>query len=314
MPVPPASAPDLPTPRHPLWTGADPRLFESALALRAELPWLAGAFPEADSADFYFWIVNFGLRERPARLAAALPPFPSRKRMREISGSDDLESFLNVGAQAARATLEVLADAGCDPYAPRQVLDFGCGCARVLRHLLPLARRGDLRGCDIDAKAVAYCRGTMDGASFFANRAEPPLPVADGAFDLIYSISVFTHLGLEPARRWAAELRRALAPGGYAAVSVQGELAWRRVLEDRSLRREFGLKPLQIERGRPEWDRHGFVFLRHIVPRAWDHSEPYGLVFVREDRLAEIWSGHRLLRYVPGAISDWQDLALFQAS
>jgi len=300
-------------PRHALWSGSSAALGEAATRLREEIPWLSAVFPDPDSASFYFWVVNFGLRERPDLLASLLPALPPEERMREISGSGDPSAFLNVGTQAAAAVFAALEGAGEDPYAPRRILDFGCGCGRVARHLLPLAQRGELVGCDIDAEAIAYCRAALVGARFLVNRAEPPLAEPKAAFDLVYSISVFTHLALEPSRLWAAELRRVLAPGGHAAITVHGEHSWRRLGASEALRREFGIRERALEQAERTWRDEGFVQLEHIVPSAWDHPEPYGLTFVRAERLPELWPGWRLAAYLPGAISDWQDLALFVA-
>jgi len=318
------------SPRHPLWAGSPPALYQAALSLRDELPWLAATFPEPDSSEYYFWVVNFGLRERPKRFAPFLPPLPAGERMHEISGSDDVAAFLNVGAQAAAEVLDALAAAGFDPYAPRRILDFGCGCARVMRHLLPLAGAGALIGCDIDDEAIGYCRDKLSGPEFHRNGAFPPLPLEDGDIDFVYSISVFSHFAIEPARAWARELRRVVTAGGHAAVSVHGELAWRKLCESQRLRRQLLVSDRALRRAAPRWQRDGMAFVGHIVPRAWIRArslsllrriavfawrrfEPYGLLFVRAERLPELWPGWRLVSCRQGAISDWQDLALLAA-
>lgn len=51
----------------------------------------------------------------------------------------------------------------------------------------------------------------------------------DGAFDLVYSVSVFTHLDDAAQRSWLAEIRRVLRPGGIFVASTHApELTWSR--------------------------------------------------------------------------------------
>jgi len=293
--------------------GAGDRLYRAALHLREDLRWVPDVFPDPDTEEFYLWVVNFGLREQRADLTALLPPIPGAERIEVISGNGDVEAFLNVGTQTTQALFALLRESGRDPFAPRRILDFGCGCARVLRHLLPLARSCELAGCDIDAAAIDFCRDSIGAARFFVNRPEPPLEVADGAFDLVYSISVFTHLGRGLQEAWVREIRRVLAPGGLAAITVHGELAWRRVWEDVEQQRTLGITSDDLARAAPGWGRDGFAFVDHIVPGAYDHREPYGLVFLRPAAMNALWSGFRLLSHRSGAISDWQDLLLLEA-
>jgi SAM-dependent methyltransferase len=63
----------------------------------------------------------------------------------------------------------------------------------------------------------------------------PPTPLGDGAFDLIFAVSVFTHLDETMQFALLGEMRRLLRPGGVLVASVQGE-------HHRSLRkRQFDL-------------------------------------------------------------------------
>jgi SAM-dependent methyltransferase len=49
------------------------------------------------------------------------------------------------------------------------------------------------------------------------------LPYADGQFDFIYALSVFTHLPEAQQRPWIRELRRVAAPGAHVLLSLHGE-------------------------------------------------------------------------------------------
>src|SRR3546814_6253266 len=57
----------------------------------------------------------------------------------------------------------------------------------------------------------------------------PPLAFADESFDLVYALSVFTHIPLELQRDWLDELRRVLVPGGYLLCTVTDDAATRQL-------------------------------------------------------------------------------------
>ncbi len=56
----------------------------------------------------------------------------------------------------------------------------------------------------------------------FQNGEKPPLDRPDGYFDLIWCVSVFTHL-TDTWSAWLLELRRVLAPGGLLVITYMGE-------------------------------------------------------------------------------------------
>jgi SAM-dependent methyltransferase len=62
-------------------------------------------------------------------------------------------------------------------------------------------------------------------AEFKTNQLTPPLKYTDEFFDLIYSISVFTHLSEHVQKEWMRELNRVLKKNGFVLITVHGE--WR---------------------------------------------------------------------------------------
>lgn len=96
----------------------------------------------------------------------------------------------------------------------KRVLDFGCGAGRVLRQFLPEAGSAEFWGCDIDQPSIGWMRDHLSPPlRVFANEESPPLPHPDGHFDLVYTLSVFTHL-TDSWSSWLLELHRVLANGG----------------------------------------------------------------------------------------------------
>ncbi len=105
----------------------------------------------------------------------------------------------------------------------KRVLDFGCGAGRTLRHFLDEAQTAEVWGADIDAESVDWIdRELSPPLRVLRNEARPPLPQPDGYFDLIWVVSVFTHL-VETWSDWLLELHRVLRPGGLLLVTFMGE-------------------------------------------------------------------------------------------
>jgi SAM-dependent methyltransferase len=104
------------------------------------------------------------------------------------------------------------------------VLDFGCGCGRVMRRWADVSGPAFF-GSDYNPDFIYWCRENLSFARFAVNRLEPPLPFDDEQFDLVYALSVFTHLTEPLQHKWIAELHRVVKPGGLLVLSARGE-AW----------------------------------------------------------------------------------------
>jgi SAM-dependent methyltransferase len=138
-----------------------------------------------------------------------------------VSGSTDPVWFLKSGRLAEKSIRNILAKNGISLKSLRGILDFGCGAGRVLRHFRDL-RKSRLYGVDYNPDLIAWCRKSLPFARFEVNPFLGPLPFSDGAFDLIYALSVFTHLDGDQQSAWLKELGRVLRPGGYLLVSAHG--------------------------------------------------------------------------------------------
>ena len=101
------------------------------------------------------------------------------------------------------------------------VLEFGCGSGRVLRHWHGV-QGPRIFGTDYSERLAAWCRANLPFASVSTNGARPPLPYEAGLFDLVYSISVFTHLSEELQVLWMKELSRVVRPGGRLLITTHG--------------------------------------------------------------------------------------------
>jgi SAM-dependent methyltransferase len=135
-----------------------------------------------------------------------------------VGGDLDLDRFLDTGRRAAAAIRDSIELRG-------DVLDFGCGCGRILHWLIRDCPEARLFGVDVDPDAIAWCRSNLQ-ARFAVNAPQPPLGFPDASFDTIYAVSVLTHLDEPLQHAWIQEWRRILRPGGSLLVTYHGELTW----------------------------------------------------------------------------------------
>jgi SAM-dependent methyltransferase len=209
-----------------------------------------------------------------------------------------------------------------------RVLDFGCGAGRVLRQFLPEAGPGEFWGCDLYEPTIAWLNENLSPPFRFYVNDRRPMPHPDEYFDLVYAISVFTHITNEWAE-WLLELHRILKPGGLFLATFIGPPSW-----ERSLRREvdpddLGMAMLRLHQSyadtsgplvlhspwwiRAHWGRafeavtlwpHGFAWRRRSETEAEVEARPENLnpghgVFVGRKRPGS-FSGEDLTRPEPG--------------
>jgi SAM-dependent methyltransferase len=169
----------------------------------------------------YIWNA---MRATPYRMAGAPDgfPIPSSKLLIYVNGTPDIRWFLQTGYLAAESMVRALKDSGINIKNCKSILDFGCGCGRVIRHLNFL-KNSQLHGTDYNPTLVNWCQENLPLAKFQTNQLSPPLAYEDSKFDLIYAFSVFTHLPEELQYSWRDEILRMLKPGGTLVMSTNGE-------------------------------------------------------------------------------------------
>ena len=116
-----------------------------------------------------------------------------------------------------------------DVQQPLKILDFHCSSGRVLRHFETERESAGwrLHGVDTQARLIEWLRSFWPPAYDVraTNYVVPVLPFKDNHFDIIYGISVFTHIKYL-WDGWLCELRRCLKPGGLCLQTVHCEGAW----------------------------------------------------------------------------------------
>jgi SAM-dependent methyltransferase len=155
------------------------------------------------------------------RDASGLPLPPAALR-EWVAGTSDLDWFLEGGKLGVQTIVSLLEAHGTVLGELDSVLDFGCGCGRVIRHLRHY-ETVNLHGTDCNQHAIVWCDEHLNFAEFGTNQLEPRTRYREHCFDLVYAFSVFTHLTESLQSRWMQELRRILKPEGLLIVTVHGD-------------------------------------------------------------------------------------------
>jgi ubiquinone/menaquinone biosynthesis C-methylase UbiE len=138
-----------------------------------------------------------------------------------VTGQHNLEVFYNNGIQGVECIRTILHKNGFDMNDFQSILDFGCGCGRILRHWNDL-KGPEFYGVDYNSNLLNWCRKYLPFADYKVNQLTLNLKFKDASFDFIYAISVFTHLSEKLQFFWMKELKRVLKPEGILFVTVHG--------------------------------------------------------------------------------------------
>jgi SAM-dependent methyltransferase len=180
------------------------------------------AMPIADRADAVV---------RRRRGLEDLPAFSLRVRSNGVEGQFGGHAFARFGDAIANSLIEY---AGLEDTST--VLDIGCGVGRAA---IALARRYphlDYTGVDVDRVSIATCKANprlenfrfahidvatdLYNASGYHTADTYTLPLDSSSVDVVYLVSVFTHMFPNECRNYAKEILRVLRPGGRCAVTT----------------------------------------------------------------------------------------------
>jgi SAM-dependent methyltransferase len=160
-------------------------------------------------------------------------PLPPPKLLFLVTGGTDATRFVESGRLTGESIRAALARAGAPLESMEAILDFGCGCGRVLRRWHSLDAR--IYGTDLSKSAIKWCRANLPFVEVDVNRLEPPLGYGDASFDLVYANSVLTHLPVKTQLAWRDEWGRVLRPGGHLILTVHGEAYFEQLTHEERL-------------------------------------------------------------------------------
>ncbi|TAH09350.1 MAG: class I SAM-dependent methyltransferase [Sphingobacteriia bacterium] len=104
---------------------------------------------------------------------------------------------------------------------PTHILDWGCGTARIIQYMPQILPQAICYAADIHSKRIEWNRKYFPQILFdIIEYNQFPYPKL--YFNLVYGISVFTHIHHAEQVVWLSEIHRILTTGGIAIVSTHG--------------------------------------------------------------------------------------------
>lgn len=221
---------------------------------------------------------------------APVPPAHLRKR---VHGDESLSAFEDVGKLVAY-TMQTTIAPFIEFNADHRILDFGCGCGRILRYSHKLTSESQLYGSDVDQEAISWCQQNLDEiAEFSVNGELPPIPFDSEFFDFVYAISVFTHLPEDMQFSWLEALKRITKPGGYLLLTVHGE----------------HLLNFDSDANRRRFQKVGFHFA--IGDGTEGLPEYYQTSFHTPEYIHKNWGKHfEIVKIIPRGMASLQDIVI----
>ena len=162
-----------------------------------------------------------------------LPKFSVRIRSTGIFGQFGGRAFEKTGAKTVALIRNIT-----DVEPGTDFLDIGCGCGRTAFALVDYLKDGRYTGIDVDPVAIDACKHNpvlaragfrflhIDVKNDMYNPkgqvvgSEYVFPFSEGAFDLVFLFSVFTHMLPNEVEHYIEEIGRVMRPGGRCIFST----------------------------------------------------------------------------------------------
>lgn len=208
---------------------------------------------------------------------------------------------------------------GVDLDGHAKVLDFGCGVGRQLLQMTRKFPDALVSACDANPDNIKYIQNAFPQANAYANNFDPPLNYADGTFDLVYSVSTFSHFSLEDARLWLTELRRVTKPGGILCLTFNSYTSLG-IVHRSGKHLDYTTERLDMDRYWYDVDEgvwHKRKAEEAVSPfgsKTAGATRPTGNMYFSPAGAKEFFEsgGLRLVGHAPGVIDHFQDLAVLR--
>jgi len=234
--------------------------------------------------------------------------FPAWQDMITVGGETDLRLFLKIGRNCYDDIIKYLPKT----KNTQRILDFGVGCARTARHFYQKTPQYEVHGCDVDVTPIEYISNNIPFIQPLVSNNEPPLPYESDYFDVIYSVSVFSHLKEKSFYDWAKELSRILKKGGLLIITIHGLHALN-ITRNKESVSSIGITEKAFENAESLIEKDGFIWMPQETTSLDIDTTQYGISFVDKNKLAEyLPSSLKVIHYGEGEIGGWQDMVVLQ--
>jgi SAM-dependent methyltransferase len=134
----------------------------------------------------------------------------------------DYEEYIRDGEESAKEIIQWTEK--FFKKSPGCVLEWGCGVSRITRHIHKFIDAGSsIYACDINPLMIEWNSKYITQISFTTINHEPPTHYEGEKFDLVFAVSVLTHIDTNNQENWLKEINRILKPGGIFLFTTHGK-------------------------------------------------------------------------------------------
>ena len=137
------------------------------------------------------------------------------------SSKNPIRDYLADGWRTMMELQEALGAVDRPLWKCQRFLEFASGHGRFTRHLARVFTDGQLTVSDVAPGTVEYLQRTL-GVNGFYSRVNPEEVNFPERYDVIFVLSLFSHLPISAWAAWQRKLHSALAPGGVLIFSTHG--------------------------------------------------------------------------------------------
>ena len=248
-------------------------------------------------------------------------PVPANSSMRKTTASGSITRYFTTGIECYMPIVVMAEKYGLNlRRGDLDILDFGCGVGRLLLQFTRNYKNNNYYACDIDDTSVNFIKRNYKNVLSYVNDHKPPLVYQDNTFDLIYSLSIFSHLNLEDQESWLAELSRVTKKDGFLFLTIEGShsIKWW-LFEDFNMAESDAQNKLNNE---------GFIFKEYD---GWEKitktsnilrtssqlvgvKSAYGSMALSKDFVYKNWNKYNLevIEILEGVVGTRQDLVILK--
>ncbi|MFG5777211.1 SAM-dependent methyltransferase [Comamonas sp. J-3] len=205
------------------------------------------------------------------------------------SSTNPLRDYLADGWRTLAELMSLLESVGQPLMASQHFLEFASGHGRFTRHLAKALGAERVTVSDVVADGVAFATEKF-GVKGFVSVSQPQQLQAPQKYDVVFVLSLFTHLPRSTWSDWLRALWSLVEPGGLLVFTTHGAKA-------------IAYDKIQV-------DDTGFFFAPVSESHAIDLQE-YGMTFTTEgfvrEQIDAVMGGDKLLKFSPVHFWNHQD-------
>ena len=210
------------------------------------------------------------------------------------SSLNPIRDYLADGWRTMSELVLLLEEVGHPLLKTQSVLEFASGHGRFTRHLVKALGASRVVANDVVVDSVEFSRKTF-GVEGFVSPSVPEQVQWDKKHDLVFVLSLFTHLPASTWSRWLKCIYDMVAPGGVLVFTTHGAEA--------------------VFKQNVTLDENGYFFVASSESNAIDGQE-YGTTFTSEAfvraRIAETLPEARLLKVAERQFWHHQDAIVIE--